>query len=126
MSGISHQGTALAALFMACVGWLGLYYMTQNVLPTAGARWLFFVLLYIAVSGSTVPFAKILNRRFNRVEPPDWVSVRQGLWMGIFVTTAAWLQIPRVLNVPIALLLALTLIVLEGFLRLRERTPLDQ
>jgi hypothetical protein len=37
------------------------------------------------------------------------------------VTTCAWLQIPRVLSPPIAVLLALALVVIEGFLRLRER-----
>jgi len=125
MKGISQQGTAFAGLLMGCIGWLGLYYTVQNVLPTAGARWFFFVLLYIAVAGTTIPIAKLVNRRLHRVEPSDWVSVRQGLWVGLFVATAAWLQIPRVLNLPIAILLALSLITIEGFLRIRERPLAD-
>lgn len=119
----NNQGTALAAFFMACVGWLGLFFLIQNVLPRAGARWLFFVLLYIAVAGSVVPLAKLVNNRFSPpdIEPPDWVSLRQGLWIGLYVTTCVWLQIPRVLNGTLAFILALSLLVIEGFLRLRER-----
>lgn len=118
-----QQGTALAGGLMASIGWLGLYFLVQNVVPKAGARWLFFVLLYMAVAGTVIPIARFLNNRLRGdfPEPPDWVSVRQGLWSGLYVTTCAWLQIPRVLNLPIALLLALSLLVIEGFLRLRER-----
>jgi hypothetical protein len=36
------------------------------------------------------------------------------------VVTCAWLQIPRVLTLPIAFFLALALIVIEVFLRSRE------
>jgi hypothetical protein len=117
------QGTVLAAVLLACLGWLGLFYLVQNVLPRAGARWLFFVLLYMAISGTVIPIAKYLNHRLrgDYPEPPDWVSVRQGLWAGLYVTTCAWLQIPRVLNGAIAGLLLLSLVVIEIFLRLRER-----
>jgi hypothetical protein len=120
----SQQGTILAAVFIACSGWLGLFYMVQNVVPRAGARWLFFVLLYMAAAGTIIPIAKYLNYRLrgSYPEPPDWVSVRQGLWAGLYVTTCAWLQIPRVLNTSLAILLLMSLLVIEIFLRLRERS----
>lgn len=120
----SSQGTLIAAVLLACVGWLGLFYLVQNVVPRAGARWAFFVLLYMAVAGTVIPLAKLLNNRLrgSYPEPPDWVSVRQGLWVGLYVTTCAWLQIPRVLDAPIAFFLGLSLIVIEVFLRLRERS----
>lgn len=119
-----QQGPALAGFFLACVGWLGLFFLIRAVVPRAGARWMFFVLLYIAVAGTVIPLAKFLNERFRGryPEPPDWVSVRQGLWVGLYVATCAWLQIPRVLNLTIAFFLALSLIVIEIFLRLRERS----
>ncbi|HLA42553.1 MAG TPA: hypothetical protein VJZ27_03900 [Aggregatilineales bacterium] len=118
-----QQGTRIAAILLACMGWLGLFYLVQNVLPQAGARWLFFVLLYMAVSGSTIPIMQLINNRLrgDYPEPPDWVSVRQGLWMGLFVTTCAWLQIPRQLDEAKAVILAMTFSVIEIFLRLRER-----
>jgi len=119
-----QQGTSLAGVLLACVGWLGLFFLIQNVLPRAGARWIFFVLLYMAVAGTSIPLAKLLNNRFrgSYPEPPDWISVRQSLWIGLFVTTCVWLQIPRVLNGAIAFFLALSLAVIEIFLRLRERS----
>lgn len=118
------QGTIIAAVLLACTGWLGLFYLVQNVLPHAGARWLFFVLLYMAVGGTFIPIAKLINWRLRGrlPNPPDWVSVRQGLWVGLYVTTCAWLQIPRVLNGVIAALLGVGLLVIEVFLRLRERS----
>ncbi len=120
----SGGGTLIASVLLASMGWLGLFYLVQNVVPRAGARWLFFVLLYVAVAGSIIPLMKLVNRqlRGRYPEPPDWVSVRQGLWLGLFVVICAWLQIPKVLNAPIAFFLALTLLVIEVFLRLRERS----
>lgn len=119
-----RQGTLLAGVLMACVGWLGLYFLIRDVLPRAGARWVFFVLLYMAVAGTAIPLVKLLNNRFrgSYPEPPDWISVRQSLWIALFVATCAWLQIPRVLNGAIAFFLALSLAVIEIFLRLRERS----
>lgn len=119
----NNQGTIIAAVMLACVGWLGLLYLVNNVVPRAGARWGFFVLLYLAVAGSTIPVAKMFNHRLRGryAEPPDWISVRQGLWVGLYMTTCAWLQIPRVLNLPIAFFLGLSILVIEVFLRLRER-----
>lgn len=116
------QGTTIAAVLIASIGWLGLFYLVNNVIPQASARWVFFVLLYMAVSGSIIPIAQFINDRLHGERPPpDWVSVRQGLWIGLYVATCAWLQIPRVLNPLIAFFLALALLVVEVFLRLRER-----
>ncbi len=121
MSEQQHQyGLNFAAGVMFLVGWGGLYFLIQNILPTPGPRWMFFVLFYIAVTGTSLPFLRLLNRRFVSEVTPDSVILREGLWAGLYATTCAWLQIPRVLNWPIALLLALAIIVIEGFLRLRE------
>lgn len=119
-----HQGTLVASILLACTGWLGMYFMVQTVLPQAGARWLFFVLLYLASAGTIIPIAQLFNHRLRgrRPPPPDWVSVRQGLWVGLYVSICAWLQIPRELNPVIAFFLALSLIVIEIFLRVRERS----
>jgi hypothetical protein len=42
--------------------------------------------------------------------------------VGVYATTVAWLQLGRVLNVAIAVLLALGLAIIEWLLRLRERS----
>jgi hypothetical protein len=119
----SNSGLNLAAGLLILIGWGGLVILVRTIIPNPGPRWMFFVLLYIAVVGTTLPFIRFLSDRFGGGPGviPDWVVVRQSLWCGLYVTTCAWLQIPRVLSLPVAVLLALALVVIEGFLRLRER-----
>ena len=119
------EQTALvvAALLMAITGWVGLWMLITTTLPTAFPRWMFFVFLYLAVTGTALPFVRYLNARFRRAEdgpPAMGVVLRQSIWVGLFVVACAWLQIPRVLNPVIALILALSLAVIEWFLHLRE------
>jgi hypothetical protein len=118
-----HIGVMIAALVMMAGGWLGLYNLVTTSLPRVGQRWLFFVLLHIAVTGTVLPFVRFLNARFTPATqplPPGGVLVRQSVWIGLFVVTCAWLQIPRVLNPPTAVIVALVFLVIEVFLRNRE------
>lgn len=118
-----HIGVMIAAAVMVVGGWGGLYLLVTTELPRVGPRWLFFVLLQIAVTGTVLPLVRYLNVRFTPISadlPPGGVLVRQSVWVGLFVVTCAWLQIPRVLNPPIAFLVALVFIVIEIFLRTRE------
>ena len=48
--------------------------------------------------------------------------LRQAIWVGVYASTVAWLQLGRVLNVATAVLLGLGLILIEWLLRLRERS----
>jgi hypothetical protein len=118
-----HVGILIASLILMVVGWGGLYQLVTTTLPRVGQRWLFFVLLHIAVSATVLPFIRYLNIRFTPADydlPPSGVIVRQSVWVGVFAVTCAWLQIPRVLSLPTAFFLALALIVIEVFLRSRE------
>jgi hypothetical protein len=118
-----HMGVLIAGVFFMLVGWAGLFQLVTTTLPRVGQRWIFFLLLQIAVTGTVLPFVRYLNVRFTPVTsdlPPGGVLVRQAIWFGLFVMTCAWLQIPRILNLPIAFFLALVFIVIEVFLRSRE------
>jgi len=118
-----HLGVLIAGVLMMLGGWLGLFQVVTNTLPRVGPRWAFFMLLFMAVTGTVLPFVRYLNVRFTPVYvelPPGGVLVRQSIWFGLFVVTCAWLQIPRVLTLPIAFFLALAFIVIEIFLRSRE------
>lgn len=119
----THYGLNLASGILILVGWGGMFFLIRNVIPTAGPRWLFFVLLYIAIVGTAMPFVRLLNVRFIQETAliTDTVIIRESLLCGLYIATCAWLQIPRALNLPVALLLALAILVIEGFLRLRER-----
>jgi hypothetical protein len=119
-----HRGILIASVVMILVGWLGLYQIVTTTLPLAFPRWLFFILLFIAVTGTALPFVRYLNIRFTPEPypiPAGGIVLRQSIWVGLFVVTCAWLQIPRVLNPPVAFFLALSFIVIEVYLRLRER-----
>jgi hypothetical protein len=77
----------------------------------------------LALTGTVLPLVAFLNRRFSSLPPPTpLVVLRQSLWVGIYVATLAWLQIGRVLNPVIAVMLGLGLVLIEWLLRLRERS----
>jgi len=119
-----HTGIMVAAAIMAAVGWIGLWLLVMTSLPTAFPRWLFFVCLYLAVTGTVLPFVRFLNIRFTRDTsrlPSGGVILRQSILIGLYVVACAWLQMPRVLNPVIAFFLAISLIVIEVFLHVREQ-----
>jgi hypothetical protein len=117
-------GLLLAAVTMMLTGWGSLYVLVTTRLPRIGGElWLFFILLLMAVTGTAIPVIRYLNVRFTPLEmevPPGGVIVRQSVWVGLFVVTCAWMQIPRVLSLPLMLFLAVVLLVIEIFLRSRE------
>ena len=118
-----YSGILLAGLLMMLIGWYGLYVLVTTQIPRVGQRWLFFVLLHIAVTGTMMPFVRYLTIRLTpitRALPPGGVIIRQSVWFGIFAVTSAWLLIPRVLTLPIMFFLALAFVVIEIFLRSRE------
>ncbi|MBC8098159.1 MAG: hypothetical protein H7Y11_01835, partial [Armatimonadetes bacterium] len=120
-----HVGVLMSAALMVLLGWGGLYWLVSTQIPRIGGQlWFFFVLLHIAVAGTATPLVLYLNVRFtplNAPLPPGGIIVRQSVWVGLYVVLCAWLQIPRVLTPVVAGLLALVFVVIEVFLRLRER-----
>ena len=122
-----HITVAAAGAILAVIGWSGVIWLIliSGRLPTVPNRWIFYVLLQIALTGTALPFVRLLHRRFSRRRAlfvRAGVMVRQAIWVGLFGTTCAWLRIPRLLSVPMASVIALALIAIEALLRLRERT----
>lgn len=112
-----------AALILGVTGWVGLAALVLFTLPTVGPRWLFFFLGVLALSGSALPAMAFLNRRFpSSPSANPGVILRQSMWVGVYGATLAWLQIGRVLTGPLALVLALGLIIIEWLFRLREKS----
>ena len=112
-----------AAITLAVIGWGGLVTLVFLTLPTVGPRWLFFFLGVLALTGSALPFLAFLNKRFPSTPPAtSGVILRQSLWVGIYGGTLAWLQIGRVLTLPMALVLAIGLVIIEWLMRLREKS----
>jgi hypothetical protein len=124
-----RNGILIAAGIMAGVGWVLLYRLVMTSAPLAFPRWLFFILLYQAVTGTVLPLIWYLNQRFSRYSPvTGGILLRQGIWCGLFAVMIAWLQMTRALTFASAFFLALSMIAIETFLRIRERaqTRVDQ
>jgi hypothetical protein len=106
---------------MMLVGWPGMAALVFFTLPTIGPRWLFFFFLALALTGTALPLAALLNLRFPTTPPAgSQVVMRQSLWLGIYFPILGWLQFARVLTPAMALLLLVGLAIIEWLLRLRE------
>lgn len=101
-----YRGLLISALVMSGVGWPGVFLVVTTTLPTVGPRWLFFFLWSLAVTGTSLPFIWLLHRRFDPARVASAVLLRQGIWVGLYASLCAWLQINRNLNLTLALLIA--------------------
>jgi hypothetical protein len=121
----SQNGVLAAGTLMAVSGWLGLYVVVFSVPPLALYRWLLFILLYMAITGTLLPFIWYLNRRFSggRLVMGGTI-LREGIFCGLYAITLAWLQMVRAFNPILAVFLAAIFIAIEIFLRIRERQNL--
>lgn len=124
-----HLGVLVAALVMVIAGWGGLFLLVTTTRPRIGAElWAFFLLLHLAVTGTVLPVVRYLNMLVlpeGQMPPPGGVIVRQSVWVGLYAVLCAWLQILRMLTLPVALFLPVVFIVVEVFLRLRENSLED-
>jgi len=111
------------SLLLVIAGGAGLTYILVSTAPSGGTRWAFYFLIFTALTGAAMPVTAFLNLRFPSKPPANaWVVVRQAIWCGLYIPTLAWLQAGRVLTLPMAVLLAAGLILIEFLLRLRERS----
>jgi len=104
------------SIVVAVIGWWGLYELTGKVGPEqAGARPLFFALLFLALTATLMPPAAYLNRRFapQAVEQDPLRFLRHSAWGGLCLAAWAWLQTHRVLNVGFAVVIALMFVAVE-------------
>jgi hypothetical protein len=111
------------SILLTVTGWLGLWLVIRGTVPTLGPRWLFFFLGVFALTGPALPVVYFLNKRFPSDPPVNgMVILRQALWVGVFGSTVAWLQLGRVLTTGLALILAGVFVLIEFLLRLFERS----
>ena len=93
-----------------------------NEPPLVWARWGFFALWFIALTGTSLPIMYLLNQRFESDPPAEpQAIVRQALWVGVYGATLAWLQLGHLVTLWVWMGLGGGLIALEYFIRLRER-----
>lgn len=110
-------------LTLVLLGWGGLGILVTQTQPTVWPRWLFFALLFLALSGTALPAVWFLNLRFPSTPPiGTTVIVREAAWVGVYGTTLAWLQMGRLASLGVVAGLAAGLIAIEYFIQLRERS----
>ena len=113
----------ITSVLIAMIGWVGLFFLIQYTQPFLGPRWLFFFLLSMAVSGTALPIVYFLNIRFPQTPPASTnILVRQSVWFAIFFDLLAWLQLGRILNSILVVVIAIGIIVIENLIRLVERS----
>ena len=113
----------ITSVLIAFIGWIGLFFLIQYTQPFLGPRWLFFFLLTMAISGTALPIVYFLNIRFPNDPPANTsVIIRQTVWFAIFFDLLAWLQLGRVLNSILIVVIAIGIITIENLIRLVERS----
>ena len=120
---LTFRDSFITGFIIALFGWGGLFLLFQFTVPTLGPRWLFYFLFLIAVSGTILPVVHYLNIRFPTKPPADGsVILREAILAGIYACVLAWLQLGRTLTLPLGVLLAVGMIIIELFIRLREQS----
>jgi hypothetical protein len=113
----------ISAGVLALSGWIGLVLLVTTSLPTVGPRWLFFFLLTLAATGTSLPFLWMLDRRFSSARTaPASTLLRQALLVALYADICMWLQINRSLTLLLAILIALSLYAIERLLSLIDRS----
>ena len=113
----------ILGLIFATGGWAGVIFLVFFTLPFLLNRWLFFLLLMMAVTGTLLPFVGYLHMRFPSTPQVKMETViREALMLGFFGDLLAWLQIGRVLTFPISLFILVCLGSLELLIRIREKS----
>lgn len=116
----------LLAIPPAAAGWWGIYKITREFRPDdPGALTMFYTLLFLALAATLLPLVSYLNRRFapESSKRSPWRAVRHSVWCGLCLTSWAWLQMQRALNVAFALIIAMIFVAIEVLIvRLKARS----
>jgi hypothetical protein len=107
------------------LGWGGLALLIFGFQapPFVWARWGFFALWFIALTGSALPVTYFLSLRFPSDPPVEpHATVRQAMWFGLYGSVLAWLQLGHVVAFWMWFGLAASLLGAEYLIRLREQS----
>ncbi len=111
--------STITLILVGCGGLAAIFYFST---PLVWARWGFYVLGIMALTGISLPIVYFLHLRFPSDPPAESnVLIRQSLWVGVYGATLAWLQLGHLVTLYVILGLAGGLIAVEYFLRMREK-----
>lgn len=119
----SFKSVLPLALGLGVPGWIGLVYLMTRTIPDLGNRWLFFIAVVVAITGTAVPIVAYLNRVFVPLGPANFeIVVRESTMLGVYAGILLWLNKGQVLSIGLAIILAVGLVLIELLLRLRYRS----
>lgn len=111
----------ILGILLAVPSGLGLYYLVMNTQPYLKERWLFFLALFLFVTGVLLPLFALLNRYFftaKRINPPT--VVREAVGGALITDLLLWFQIGRVLTPAIIMICVGGFVLAEILWRARE------
>ena len=112
----------ITGLLVAGIGFVGLAYILLMTDPELFPRWLFFFMLFLALTGACLPVVAFLNRRFSSNPPAgEGVILRQAIWVGVYGGLLSWLQQGRILNPAVAFFVLIGMVLVEILIRLGEK-----
>lgn len=122
MENKSNFRTYLMPTIILCFGgWGGLLLLLSFTVPTIWPRWVFYALIILAVTGTTIPFSYLFNKLMSETKiVRHEIITRESVGLGVYFAVLSWLSIGKVLSFSIAIWLALGLIMIEYLIRLRE------
>lgn len=121
-SQITFRPFILPSLFLILAGWGGSAVLVLYTEPLVWMRWALFALLFLALTGTSLPIIYFFHLRFP-TDPPAAppVIVRQAQWVGVYGLILLWLRWGSQLSLWLTLGLAGSLFAIEWLIRLRER-----
>ena len=83
----------------------------------------FLAAVLVAATGLVLPFVFFLNKRFSGSSqtPGFLLTLRQAMWVGLWIAFCTWLQMNRTLGIAIVILVAVVFILFEFLLQVRTR-----
>ncbi|MCC7352684.1 MAG: hypothetical protein IT330_02925 [Anaerolineae bacterium] len=118
---MSERVAMALAILVGGTAWGALAYLVLVESPEGWALVAFFPALALALAGTAAPIVRLLHNHFilRKRRPGPAAALRQGLWVGLFITLCAAMQLARQLDVALVLGLGVVFMLLEGLLQRR-------
>jgi hypothetical protein len=117
----SFRPFIISSIILFIIGWGGSALAVFTLTPTVWARWLLFFGSTLGLTSLALPATWFLNLRFPSNPPVGGaVIMRQAIWVGVYGALLIWLQQERLVTIWTGIGMAVGLIAIEYFIRLRE------
>jgi len=119
----SFRSFIIPTLLLIFGGWGGVVVLVFYLEPLLWMNWALFALLFLALTGTSLPIVYFFHLRFPSDMPVEpRVIVRQAQWVGVYGLLLLWLSREELLTQWLVLGFAGGLLAIEWLIRLRERS----